>query len=641
MNNSYTGQIAVIDLSSRKVEIEPTQKYAEKFLGGKGVNQSILLDRIPPGTKPYDADNLVVIGTGPLSATLAPSSGRVTFGCMNAFNNGVSESNAGGHFGPELKFSGFDHVIVKGASEHPCFITIFNGKVEIRDASDIWGKTTWEADDWIKNNFNSRQIHTALIGPAGENRVRGTGVIIDRGRAAARGGIGGVMGSKNLKGFAASGDGEIHVAKPERFFEAVQKAWQKLRISPKTKIMHEGGTHLDGTLGANEAGMITVRNGQDAYWALDRISKVDYPIFKERYEKRRLGCFACPTYCSHVYQMESERYGKVIEEGFEANTVWGFGGRLDITDPEALIAIHALNSQYGLDQDYVAVAISWAMELFELGLITKKDLGGLDLTWGNAEAAIQMIHRIAHREGFGDVLANGIARSAKEIGRETEKLAVCVKGQENMDECRAAIAWGFGVVVSLKGGGHVEGSCNTENDGTSLEYAKKKFGVSTLDPHSYQDKEKLVFWFERYKQMLDSIGLCYFTGPIIETEGRVGLPEIAEMLSAALGRDFTNDELLEYGQRAQNVQKVFNTIHAGFTRKDDLPPERFLNEEIKTGPHAGVKLDLSEWNQLLDRYYRLNGWDIQTSWPKRETLERLGLGYAADKLEEVGRIGGE
>jgi len=336
--------------------------------------------------------------------------------------------------------------------------------------------------------------------------------------------------------------------------------------------------------------------------------------------------------------MNSDVYGKVTIEGFPANTVWGFGGRLDIADPEALIAIHALNSQYGMDQDYVAVAVSWAMELYEKGIITSKEVDGLSLEWGNADAAIHMIHQIANRRSFGNTLADGIAQAAKSMGKDAKALTVCIKNQENMDECRAAIAWGFGVVVSLKGGGHVEGSCNTENDGTSLEFARKTFGVNTLDPHSYEDKEKIVHWFERYKQLLDSTGLCYFTGPVIETEGRVGLKEIAELLSAATGRDFDEEELLEIGKRSHNLQKVFNVIHTGFTRKDDQPPERFLTEEIKTGPHAGIKLDAEKWNQLLDRYYRLNGWDIETGWPTKSTLEKLGLSFTLEKLESVGRI---
>ena len=293
----------------------------------------------------------------------------------------------------------------------------------------------------------------------------------------------------------------------------------------------------------------------------------------------------------------------------------------------------------GADHDFAAVVISWAIELFERGLLTAADTDGLRLAWGDAEAIMELQRRIAFREGFGDLLAEGVMRAAQRLGRGSERYAVHVKGQDCMDEVRTAIAWGFGVVVALKGGGHVEGSCNTEGDGTSDALGQAWFGVPTLDPHSYAGKERLVYWFERYKQMLDSVGLCYFTGPIIDTGGRVGPPEIAELLSAAVGREVTVDELLVYGHRAHNVQKAFNTLHAGFTRADDLPPRRFVEDPVKTGPHAGVRIDLAEWNQLLDRYYRLHGWDPQTSWPTRQVLEELNLSDVADRLDAVGRLG--
>lgn len=629
----WTGKILHVDLSSEKIWVEPTANYTGRFLGGKGLNQAILFEQVPAGTGPFDPENLVIVGTGPLTGTLAPSCGRVTIGSMNAFNGGVAEANAGGHLGPEIKFAGFDHVVIQGRATQPVYLSIRDDEVTLRDASEIWGATTWDAEEWIKEDLHDPHLHTALIGPAGENLVRGAAVIIDRGRAAGRGGIGAVMGSKRLKGLAVRGTGGVRVAQPDRFMLAVETAWEALARSPKQSIMHEGGTHLDGTQGANRAGMISVRNAQDAFWAQERIDQVDYPVYAERFEKRRLGCFACPTYCSHIYELSDGPYAPLVLEGFQANTIWGFGGRVDLADPEALIAIHALNSQYGLDNDFAAVAISWAMELFQQGVMTPADTDGITLEWGDAEAVIELQRRIAYREGIGDLLAEGVMRASQQLGRGSEKFAVHVKGQDCMDEIRTAVAWGFGVVVALKGGGHLEGSCNTEGDGTSDALGQAWFGVPTLDPHSYEGKERLVYWFERYKQMLDSVGLCYFTGPIFDTGGRVGPLEIAELLSAATGQEYSADELLLYGRRAHNVQKAFNTLHAGFTREDDLPPRRFVEEPVKTGPHAGARIDLDQWNHMLDRYYRLHAWDPATSWPTRQTLDALDLSDVADRLE--------
>ena len=211
-------------------------------------------------------------------------------------------------------------------------------------------------------------------------------------------------------------------------------------------------------------------------------------------------------------------------------------------------------------------------------------------------------------------------RASRQLGRGSQRFAVHVKGQDCLDELRTGVAWGFGVVVALKGGGHLEGSCNTEADGTSDALGQQWFGVPTLDPHSYDQKERLVYWFERYKQMLDSVGLCYFTGPFIDSGRRVGPPEIAELLSASVGRQYSADELLLYGRRNVNVQKVFNTLHAGFTRADDLPPQRFVEEPVRTGPHSGARIDLDEWNHMLDRYYQLHGWDPVTGWPLGKPL---------------------
>ena len=641
MENSFgwTGRILRVDLTSGKTTTEPTSRYAERFLGGKGINQAILFGEVPVGTDPFDPDNRVIVGTGPLTGTLAPSSGRVTFGSMNAYNRGVAEANAGGHFGPELKFAGYDHVVIQGRSDQPVYLWIKDEHGELRDASGMWGLTTWEAEERIQNDVGEPHLHTALIGPAGENLVRGALIVVDRGRLAARGGIGAVLGSKKLKGVAVRGTGAVRVAQPARFMQAVEVAWEALARSRAQATLHGGGTHLDGTQGANRAGMIQTRNAQDAFWAQEKIDRVDYPVYRERFEKRRLACFNCPTYCSHVYEVREGPYAPLVLEAFQAGTIWGMGGRVDIDEPDALIAIHALESQYGLDNDFASVLVSWAMELYELGILTTADTDGLQLEWGNAEATIELLRRITRREGFGDLLAEGVVRASQRLGRGSEKYAMHIKGEDNYEELRTAIGWGFGCVVGLRAGGHTEGACNTENDGTPDTVGQAWFGVPTLDPKTYAGKERLVYWFERYKQALDSSGLCYFTGPIMGTGERVGMPELAELLSAATGQEYTADGLLLIGRRALNVQKAFNTLHAGFTRVDDLPPMRLVEEAVKTGPHAGARIDLAEWNQMLDRYYDLHGWDRVTSWPTRKTLQELDLAAVADRLEAAGRIG--
>ncbi len=638
LSYGWVGKILHVDLTSGEKWTEPIEKYSKLFLGGKGINQAILFDQVPYGTKPFDEKNVIIVGTGPLTGTLTPSSGRITIGSMNALTGGLLEDNAGGNLAPEIKYAGYDHIVIHGKAPSPVYLYIKDEKIELRDASAMWGCSTWQAEDLIKKDVGEG-FYSVLIGPAGERLVRGAAVIVDRGRVASKGGIGAVFGSKKLKGIVVKGSGSIIVADSEGFFRAVEKSWKILFDSPKTKIMQAGGTHLDGTRGANLAGMISTRNSQDAFWDESKIRLVDYPVYREKFEKRRIGCFACPTYCSHFYQIpENTKYPTMIAEGFQAGTIWGYGGRLDIDDPEALIYLYALNGQYGLDQDFTSVVISWAMELYERGILSKNDLDGLDLTWGNVDAIIELLKKIAFREGIGDILAEGVKRASEEIGRGSEKYAIHVKGQDILEELRPAIAWGFGVITALRGGGHVEGSCNCEMDGTTDEEAMKLYGVRTLDRNTYDEKEKVVFWYERYKQILDSTGLCYFTGPIVETGKRIGMEEIAELLTYATGNQYSENDLFIIGQRDLNIQKAFNTLHAGFTKKDDLPPNRFVEEPIKSGPQAGAKLDLIQWKKLLDRYYQLQGWDVETGWPLRSTLERLDLDYVAEKLDRASRL---
>ncbi len=644
MKNAFgrQGRILYIDLSNGKHWVEPIDRYLNHSIGGKGLNQDILFSEIPNGTTPFDEENRVIFGTGPLTGTLAPSSSRTTISSMNVFNKGVAEANVGGHFGPELKFADYDHVVIQGKANRPVYIWINDDDIELCDASEVWGKSTWNAEEKIKEDKRTNDLHTALIGQAGENLVRGSAVIIDRGRAAARGGIGAVMGSKNLKGIAVRGSKPVRVANPDAFLKYVRIALSKIAKSPKQKILHKGGTHLDGGFGANEAGLISTKNAQDAYWQTDRLSKVAYEVYKEKYEKRRLACFACPTYCSHIYELKKENDNSLQIEAFQANLIWGFGGRLDLVDPEKLIIIHSLLSQCGLDNDFVAAVIGWAMEIYSEGLISKKDLDGVDLGWGNCDSVIQLIHKIAKREGVGDVLAEGIMRASTELCEETKKFAnTHIKGQDNIDEIRTSIAWGFGVAVSLKSGGHTEGSSTVDFDDTNTEMAKEFFEVKNLDPQVYEEKEKIVVWFEYFKQLIDSLGICYFTTQFFGFGTRLDLDIIKDLVNSAVGSEYSEDMLMNYGRKAHNIQKAFNTIHAGFSRHDDLHPQRYVDQPVKTGPHKGNRILLDKWNDLLDRYYELHGWDKETSWPMRDILCTLGLDHVVQRLEQVNRLGGK
>lgn len=634
----WRGKILRVDLSNGSITTEPTEKYLDRFLGGKSINQAILFDEVPDGVDPYDPDNRVIIGAGTLGGTLAPSTGRVSIDCKNAFTHGISSSNAGGHFAPELKFAGYDNIVIHGKSEKPVYLWIMNDKVELRDASPIWGRTVLETEAWIKDDVGDNRIHTALIGPAGENLVRGACVMIDRTRAAARGGHGAVLGSKNFKGVAVRGTGSVKIAEPDRFLAAVESALQRLMDSNfPTGFQHRGGTHLVGSTPCNEASIISVRNVQDGFWERDRLGKVDYPIFEEKYEKRRVANFACPIYCGHIYELKEGPYAPVVNEGMEANTVWA-AARLDIDHAPWLPAFHTKLSQYGLDNDFASNIIGWIMELYEEGIVTSKDLDGIDPTWGNHQASMELLDRIVFREGIGDILAEGVFRASKSIGKGSDWYAIHMKGNDMIEEFRATIGWGLGTTTALTGGGHLDGAVLPETDGTPDFLAKELFDATTFDPLVYDGKEKIVIWQERYKQIVDSVGMCYFASSWVATGQRIGYPEISELVSAATGKEYSPEELQEIGTRTWNVSKAFNTLHAGFTRSADLPPRRFFEDPIKTGPFAGSKLDPEKWDKLLDDYYEFQGWDKEKGWQTREILENLDLKYVADRLEENGKL---
>lgn len=633
----WAGQILRVDLSERTVQVEPLEPHTGLYLGGRAINMAILAGEVPPGTAPLDPANLLVFGAGTLCGTLAPSSGRLTVACLNALTGGVCSSNSGGHFAPELKYAGFDHIVVQGASDSPVYLWISSDGVELRDATQIWGKDTWQAHAWLVEELGDEHLHTALIGPAGENLVLGACIVVDRTRTASRGGLGAVMGSKKLKGVAVRGHGAIRVAEAEPFMQAVQQAWWALANSGPQGLEHKGGSHLVGSKPCNSASLFSVRNAQDGYWAEEKIDRLDYPVFEAEYEKRRVANFACPTYCSHVNELKFGRYAPLVDEGMEANTVWG-AARLDIDHAPWLPKFHALLSQYGVDNDFAVNVIGWAMELYEKGLLTQAESGGLDLSWGNHRSAIELLEMITYRRGLGDLLADGVRRASQRFGQGSEYFAIHIKGADIIEEFRATIGWGLGVVTAPRGGGHLDGAPLPETMGYPDHMAQSLFDAPTFDPLVYDGKAKIVKWHESYKNVIDSVGLCYFASSWNAIGQRIGLTEIACLVSAATGRPVDEAELLEIGLRSHNLQKAINTLHAGFTRQDDLPPARFLEEPIKSGPFAGARLDLQKWNRLLDDYYELHGWDQATGWQTRSCLERFGLHDMASRLESLGRM---
>jgi aldehyde:ferredoxin oxidoreductase len=636
----WVGRVLRVDLGNGRVKIEATSDYAPEAIGARGIGQWILFHELEPPLDPPDPGNKLILGAGPLVGTLAPACSRLSVDSMNPFTDGTSYSNVGGHFAPELKYAGFDSVVIEGKAERPVVLVISDGEAHLQDASHLWGRTTWQTASALRNELGDCRWQIASIGPAGENLVRGGCIIVGNKRAAGRGGSGAVMGSKKLKAVAVRGSGAIRVDSPERFLAEVERCREIINQSSEVKILQECGTH--GSFAAGGFYGTTaqpVRNYHDEDWDPEKTGRLKEHVYRERWEVRRLACFGCPIYCSHFYRIDEGPFAGTACEGMDTNTVRAFGSNLDIACAPALLKAQALVSQLGIDVDMCAASIALAFDLYERGIINKTETGGLELNWGNHEAALTLVEQIASRRAFGNLLADGAMRAAKKIGRGAEKYAMHIKGADlNEAGMRYNRAWAFGITTSTRGGGHLDGAPTLPFLGITPEQGQALCGVPTAgDPLVYEENAALVIWFENMKAGLDMLGLCDFTCPTIDVN-LLTPHDYAALFSAATGVSMSGEQLMEAGRRIHNVEKAFNTLHGGFTREDDYPPDRLFDEPTESGPYKGEALDRQKWARMLDEYYRLQGWDLATGWQTEAGLVGLGLDMVAEKLRRHSKL---
>jgi len=625
-----------VDLSTGNTEIQESSRFYDN-LGGRGFAVFELLERVSPLSKPLSEGNVLVFAAGSLTGTDFPGSSRISLVTKNVLNGGISTSSGGGNFGLGLRRAGFDALIITGKTEAPSWLLVKDGKVEIRDAADLWGRSVWETVDIIKKT-EGESTEIASIGIPGERIAKIACVMIDKAHALAWGGSGAVMGSKKLKAIAVSGTAPTFLHDRELFLsEVVRYSWA-LKASPTSAQLRSGGTHAMAGVGGWSGKVPTsVRNLQEESWDAGKSLRISEAAFR-RYEKKRISCHNCPLSCLHLYEVENEGE-RLAVEGMHANSVRGFGSNLDIDDPHTVLKAHALCNENGLDVDGVSASVAWAVECFERGIIGTEDTDGLELRWGNSNAILALIDMIAKRRGLGKLLGEGVLTAACNIGRGGERYAMHVKGVGlNEQGVRSHKAWGFGIAVSARGGGHLNGSPQTENrqlpawTGEWL-FNNKEAGI----PESYKGKAKLVAWHEIYKAIVDSVGVCYFTAGWYD-------PALAELsfftkcFEALTGIPVTNDELWKRGRRIVEAEKTFNTIHAGFERKDDALPKRIMEEALTAGPFSGAVMDPMSFERMLDEYYRDRCWDQVTGLQTEEGLQNAG---AEDLVEYLRRNANE
>jgi aldehyde:ferredoxin oxidoreductase len=615
------GKLLFADLTLRKCKVEPLNfSYARKYIGGKGLAGRYLFDMLKPGMDPLSPENPLIIMTGPLTGTLAPAAAKYCVVTKSPLTGIWLDSHAGGYFGPELKYAGFDGLIILGRASSPVFIYIDDGKVEFRDASNLWGRTTSETDRIVKEELGDETVKVMCIGPAGEKLAK-IALISSCGRHHGRGGCGAVMGSKNLKAIAVRGSGGVDVAYPDEFFKACEEFIRKdVFEDPNAEFGRTGGTpEIVGW--SQEAGCLPTRNWSDGRF--EGASKIDVDDVL-KWSVRRRACYQCPIACSRWVKVPSGPYAGVEVEGPEYETLYSLGANCGIDRLDAIAKANLLCDELGLDTISVGVTVAWAMECYEKGIITLEDTGGIELKFGNHEALIAIIEKMGRREGIGDILADGVALASKRIGKGSEDFAMHVKGLELPGyEVRASPAMGLAYATADRGGCHLR----AWPVGVEAMGATGSFWMGPplkIDRWSPENKALLVVRMQHQYAAKFSLDVCDFCGWNNE--------RLTKLLWAATGfeeyKDVRAFELA--GERIVNLTRVISVLE-GVSRKDDTLPKRVFHEPLKSGPGAGRVLKREDFEIMLNDYYKLRGWDEQGR-PTAKKLKELQMDDIMVKL---------
>ncbi|HZL64834.1 MAG TPA: aldehyde ferredoxin oxidoreductase family protein, partial [Thermoleophilia bacterium] len=575
-------------------------KVARDYLGARGLGGYIVRSEVDPNTDALGPDNKLVFAPGPLTGTFAPSAGRYEVVTKGPLNGVLAASNSGGTFGPELKYAGYDAVVIEGKAKKPAYIWIRDDAVEIRDAAAVWGHDTQDTTDMLRAETDE-DAKISCIGPAGERQALLACIINEMHRAAGRTGVGAVMGAKNLKAIAVSGSGAVKVADPVAFKAAVMKARKMIQAHPVggAGLKAYGTDVLVNIL--NQVGALPTRNYQDGYFPT--ADKTGGESLAAKQLVRPKGCFSCIISCGRVTKVDNPAYAG-YGEGPEYESAWGFGADCGIDDLDAITKANFLCNEYGIDTISLGSTIACAMELFERGFITAKDTDGLQLTFGNTAAMVEMARKASTGEGFGEKLAQGSYRLAESYGHP-ELSMTCKKQEMPAYDPRGVQGIGLNYATNNRGGDHVRGYT------IAIEVLQNG---AVMDPHVTEGKAELDITFQNLTGALDSSGACLFS-----TFG-IGGAELAEMLSALTGVDYTLDEFMRIGERIWNQEKLWN-LKAGYTKADDTLPVRLLKDPIKTGPSKG---EVNHLDQMLPEYYRLRGWD-EDGVPTKAKLKELAL----------------
>jgi len=600
-------KLGIIDLTKEKVVIQDVPNSLRKaYLGGRGMNVHYLLKMLGKGVDPLSPDNVLIFGAGFLTGTSAPSSSRFNVTAKSPESCILGDASCGGFFGPELRYSGFDRLILLGKASRPSFIYVNDGTIQIRDAKDHWGLNTNDAQKSIRQEIGD--CESVVCGVAGENMVRFANVRTGIKNAAGRGGLGAVMGSKNIKAIAASGTLGIEIARPEEMLNCVLELKDYLLSSKITPILGSVGTPLLYEV-SNAIGAIRTKNSQLNQWA-DTLNASEI----HKYVDKMIACADCFIHCRHR--------NKLGGEGPEYTTLGLLGANVGIEDTEKVIELGNICNDLGLDVSSTGTILAWAFELYERGIIDSK-MTNEELKFGDFELIKKLLHMISRREGFGDVLAES-TQAVRLFGEKSKDYLIAVKNlpQSDPHDVRYLKAFALGIATASRGADHLRSRPTLEIFlKLPLEVKEKIYGKGIVaDPTSYEGKEKAVYFSDNIFATIDCLGICKFICHGFNSPHFLDYSHFKELIKLSSGFEMTETELQGVGKRVVDTERLIN-IREGVTRKDDTLPKRYFDDPMPLGISKGHHIDRDKFDDMLSRYYQLRGWNDDGTLPEERAGE--------------------